>query len=82
MARLRYMVSDDSGTTSELIKVFRGRRVVASGWTDFGPSIEGEVYWVGWRVPRKMARKLKFCVVSHDESDNQSRRSCAPLTLR
>jgi len=68
--------------TSEFIQVLRGRKVLASGTTDFSPSEPGTVYWVTWRVPRKVNRHLKFCVRSMDESENTSPRSCARLTIK
>ena len=81
IARLRYTVYDDSGVSSDFIQVYRGRRLLAAGSTDFGPA-QGGVYFVRWRVPRKAKGGLKFCVRSSDESGNTSDRSCAPIKLR
>ena len=81
VARLRYRVYDDSGVSSDYVQVFRGRRLLASGTTDFGPA-QGGVYFVRWRVPRKAKSGLKFCVRSSDESGNTSERSCAPIKIK
>jgi hypothetical protein len=81
IARLRYTVYDNSGITREAVVVFRGRRAIAGGVTDFGPARRGRVYFVRYRVPRKSPRKLTFCVQSEDRAGNRSRVSCAPLLI-
>jgi hypothetical protein len=80
--RLRYRVSDSSGESRELIRVLRGRRVVAVLPTDFTASAPGVTYWVVWRAPRRASGLLRFCVVAWDRSANRSTPSCAPLRVR
>jgi hypothetical protein len=80
--RLRYRVSDSSGESRELVRVLRGRRVIAVLPTDFAASAPGITYWVVWRAPREVRGRLRFCVVGWDRSANRSSPSCAPLRIR
>jgi hypothetical protein len=82
-ARLRYRVSDDSGTSREQVSVRRGASVVATIWSRLGPAESARVYFVVWRIPKAFGRQsLSFCLRSYDEAGNRSNRSCAPLDVR
>ena len=39
------------------------------------------VYYLAWRVPRKAAARLKFCMLAEDRAHNQSKVTCAPLKI-
>ena len=81
-AKLRYEVIDDSAWTREHVTVYRGARRLATIRSRFGPAEPGMVYFVTWRVPRRLsAGALTFCVRSSDKSGKKSDRSCAPLRV-
>ncbi len=79
--RLRYQVSDDSGTTREEIKVYKGSTVTSSTKTSFGQSLPGHTYYIRWRAPASAVGSLRFCIRSFDRAGNVSPTSCAPLQL-
>jgi hypothetical protein len=81
MARLRYTVWDNRGVTRDTFVVFAGRRAVARGQTEWGPARRGAVYSVRWRVPRRVLKKVRFCVLSEDPSRNKSGVSCAKVVI-
>ncbi len=81
VAELQYSVWDDSGFTRERIQVFRGSRLLHVKSTSFAPSEPGVAYWAGWRVPRRLAGRVRFCVQAWDEAGNASPRDCARLRL-
>jgi hypothetical protein len=81
IARLRYTVWDNSGITRDTIVVFAGRRAIAAGQTGWGPARRGAVYSAAWRVPRRVLKKVRFCVLSEDQSGNESTVSCAKVVI-
>jgi hypothetical protein len=81
IARLRYSVWDNSGITRDTIVVFAGRRAIAGGETGWGPARRGVVYAATWRVPRRVLKNVKFCILSEDRSGNESNISCAKVVI-
>ena len=82
IARLHYFAADGRGETSDTIRVLRGNRQlrrIVTRLEDTNPFFR---YSVGWRVPKKVRGKLRFCVSSVDRAGNRSNVSCAPLTIR
>jgi Subtilase family len=80
-AKLRYRVSDDSGESRERVQVVKRRKVLADMTTSFGTA-DGGVYYVTWKVPKKVKGRMRFCVVSQDRSGNNSPTSCAKLKVK
>ena len=79
---LRYKVSDDSGRSSEIVRVYgQGTHPLATLASPMEAATAGTVDSVRWRVPRKHAAKYRFCVVATDPSLNVSKPSCAPIRV-
>jgi len=81
-ARLRFTSADGRGETAETIHVFKGKKVLKTikfGLADTNPFFG---YYVGWKVPKKVKGKLRFCVQSVDRAGNKSNTSCAALTIK
>lgn len=82
-ANLRYRIHDDSGVAKALATVRRGRVVVATMSTGFGPVASEGVYYSGWHVPAKAKKgTYSFCLTAVDRAGNKSARSCAPLAVK
>jgi hypothetical protein len=82
MARLMYFAADGRGETSDTIRILRGKRQLRRIVTPLEDTNPFFRYSVGWRVPRTMRGKLRFCVSSIDRAGNKSNVSCAQLTIR
>lgn len=83
-ARLRYRVSDDSGSARVSVTVYRGRRALARIRRSHASANRNVLfYYVSWRVPRRLAKRpLRFCVAATDSSGNKTaRQSCAVLRI-
>jgi hypothetical protein len=82
VARLRYTVFDNSGRTREVVRIYGRRgRVIGTKRRILAPTAKGRVYFVRWKVPRKVKGRLRFCVRAWDRAGNRSRLSCARLRL-
>jgi hypothetical protein len=80
-SRLRYTVSDDSGTTQQQTSVYLGRRRIAAFQGAYGPAT-GKPIAASWRVPRSLRPgRYTFCVRAKDLSGNLSAQSCASLRI-
>jgi len=75
--KLRFHVSDDSGTASVILTVFRGRKLVKQWGAE--DVLNGD-YRVTWKAPAK-AQLLDFCAVARDPFGNKSANACAPLKV-
>jgi hypothetical protein len=75
--RLRFTVSDNSGSVSVVSGLFRkGKRV-----RQWGPdALDNGPYFVRWTAPTK-AQRLSFCVLAQDAAGNQSEQSCAGIKV-
>jgi hypothetical protein len=84
VARLRFRVSDDSGSSRRIAHVFRGVRRLATVSSRLELEDSAALYYyLGWRVPRTLAPgALRFCVSASDEAGNVGRPSCASLRVR
>ena len=79
--RLRYSVSDDSAMTSEVIRIYRGRRLLRLIVTPFRAVYSNTHRTVFARAPERAGR-LRFCVRSRDRAGNEAGPSCARLVVR
>ena len=76
-ARLRFTMTDDSGSASVVATVFRGNKKLKLWGRD---ALENGPYYVKWRAPSK-AQQLSFCVQAKDAAGNQSKQSCAAVKV-
>jgi hypothetical protein len=81
LVRLRFQASDDSGTTSEEIKVYRGSTLKASMKTAFGTTLAGHTYYINWKAPGSAVGTHRFCVRAFDRAGNVSPAGCAALQM-
>ena len=78
VARLRYVVSDDSGRSREEVRVYGPKFALLAVIKDPLEGADGRADEVRWKVPRSAEpQRLRFCVVGIDAAGNQSRASCA-----
>ena len=78
--RLRYLVSDDKGQTTERITVYRRTRALKALTRPLRPTDSAVPYWVSWR-PAK-AGSYRFCVRATDAAKNRSPMVCAAIRVR
>jgi len=75
--KLRFDVSDDSGSASVVLGVFRGQKQLKH----WGPEdVDNGNYFVSWKAPAK-AQALDFCAVAEDASSNRSSTACARVKV-
>ena len=75
--KLRFDVSDDSGSSSVLLSVYRGRKQLRQ----WGPKdVENGNYYVSWKAPAK-AQRVDFCAAAQDVSGNKSGTVCARVKV-
>ena len=80
VARLRFLVSDNSGRSREEVRVYGAGLALLAVLSDPMERAHGRRDEVTWRVPKSLRpRLLRFCVVAVDPSGNQSKASCAAL---
>jgi hypothetical protein len=82
VARLRFRIYDDAGVASATLQIRKGKRLVATTKSGYGAVTPGIVYYLPWKVPKKVHGTLSFCVTARDKAGNTSRASCAPLRVR
>jgi hypothetical protein len=76
-AKLRFVLTDRSGQATVVASVFR-RKTRLKKW---GPeTLDSGSHFYRWRAPAKPQRLL-FCVRAKDAAGNQSKQSCASLTV-
>jgi len=80
VARLRFRVDDNADDVRIELKVFRGKRRLAT--LRGRAAADGRVESRTWRVPRRFAGKGRFCLAATDEAANRSAQSCAALRVR
>jgi hypothetical protein len=72
---------DNSGVARAAVVIFQGRRALDAGFSRWGRVRRGVVYYLAWPVPRKAPHRLRFCMLGEDRAHNQSKVTCAPLTI-
>ncbi len=82
IVRLRFRVADVSGKAKEHVSVARGAKTVFTARVPLGEAKSGQVYFVEWRPPRKLAVGLyTFCLDATNPSGVTSRSSCATIRV-
>jgi hypothetical protein len=79
---LAFDVSDNSGQSREVVKVYTGAKVTATLRSPLERVRGGTLDIVRWRVPKHAAKAYRFCVVATDPAGNSSRPSCATIRVR
>jgi hypothetical protein len=82
-ATLRYSVYDASGKSREIVRVYGPAYLLfATISTRFAKAKPKRTGSVTWKVPADLeTTKLQFCVLAQDPTGNQSKTSCARLTI-
>jgi hypothetical protein len=81
--QLRYRVSDDSGRSREVVRVYGRNYFLYANIVSPLERARGAVDSVSWTVPRILdENKLRFCVLARDRTGNASKASCAGLRVR
>jgi hypothetical protein len=81
-ATLRYWTLDGRARTREVVRVFRGRRLLRTIRTPLRDSNPFHLSQLSWRVPQQVRGKLRFSVRSTDEAGNRSAPVSAALVVR
>jgi hypothetical protein len=82
LVRMKYSTFDDSGRASTTIFVRSGAsKQLAVFRVPLRAVAANRVEWVSWRSPKLAPPRLRFCVEGGDAAGNQSRQSCAAITL-
>jgi hypothetical protein len=81
-ARLGYWVLDGRGRTRQIVRIFRGRRVLKTIWTPLADSNPFHVSQLEWQVPGNVRGRLRFSVRALDAAGNRSKLSWATLAVR
>lgn len=82
LAELGYLAMDGRGETADSFVVYKGKKVVKRINLPLADTSPFLPYVVGWKVPKKVKGKLRFCVTSQDRAGNKSNTSCASLTIK
>lgn len=81
-AELDYQVADGRGKTAEVIRIYRGARLVREFREPLERTNPFAWYSEVWHIHHKVrAGRLHFCVRATDAAGNQSQPSCAKLVL-
>ena len=81
-ARIGYWVLEGRGKTRQVIRVFRGHRVLTTLWTPLADANPFDVSETTWRVPANLRGSLRFSVRSIDAAGNKSALSWAQVLIR
>jgi hypothetical protein len=81
-AKLGYWVLDGRGKTRQVIRIFRGRRLLQTISTALADANPFGVSETTWPVPAGVRGSLRFSVRSIDAAGNKSKRSTATLLVR
>lgn len=82
LAELGYLAMDGRGETADSFVVYKGKKVVKRINLPLADTSPFLPYVVGWKVPKTVKGKLRFCVTSSDRAGNKSNTSCAALTIK
>jgi hypothetical protein len=80
-AKLQYWVLDGRGKTRQVIRIYRGPRVLKTIWTPLADANPFGTAETTWHVPSNVRGGLRYCVRSLDAAGNRSNRVCANLKI-
>ena len=80
-AKLEYWVLEGRGKTRQVIRIFRGRRLLKTIWTPLADANPFDVTDTMWQVPQNVHGRLRFSVRSVDAAGNRSSLSRATLAV-
>jgi hypothetical protein len=81
-AELAYWALDGRGRTRQVIRIFRGRRLLKTIWTPLADANPFHLSETTWHVPAHVHGTLRFSVRSIDAAGNKSTRASAALVVR
>jgi hypothetical protein len=81
-AALRYWALDGRGRTREVVRIFRGKRLLRTIWTPLRDTSPFRTSQLAWKVPQGVRGALRFSVGSLDAAGNKSNRDWATLRVR
>lgn len=81
-AKLGYWVLDGRGRTRQIIRIFRGNRLLKTIWTPLADANPFDVTDTTWHVPSRVHGRLRFTVRSIDAAGNKSGLGSASLVIR
>jgi hypothetical protein len=81
-AKLEYWVLEGRGKTRQVIRIFRGQRLLKTIWTPLADENPFGTAETTWRVPSKVHGALRYCIRSLDDAGNRSTLVCANLQVR
>lgn len=81
-AKLTYWVLDGRGRTRQVIRIFRGRRLLRRIWTPLADVNPFGLSETTWQVPANVRGSLRFSVRSIDAAGNKSKPVWASLVVR
>jgi hypothetical protein len=81
-AILRYWALEGRGRTREIVRIFRGERLLRTIWTPLRDANPFRLSQLEWQMPQNVRGKLRFSVRSLDAAGNKSNRAWASLVIR
>jgi hypothetical protein len=81
-AKLGYWVLEGRGRTRQVIRIYRGHRLLKTIWTPLADANPFATTATTWRVPRNVRGDLRFSVRSFDAAGNKSAVASAALVVR
>jgi len=81
-AKFEYWVLEGRGQTRQVIRIFRGQRLLKTIRTPLADASPFDTAATTWHVPPKLHGRLRFTVQSFDAAGNRSRSATASLTVR
>lgn len=81
-AKLDYWVLEGRGKARQVIRVFRGHRLLKTIWTPIADANPFGTAETTWHVPPKLRGRLRFTVRSFDAAGNRSTLASAALIVR
>jgi Sigma-70 region 2 len=81
-AKLEYWVLEGRGRTRQVIRIFRGHRLLKTIWTPLADANPFGTAETTWHVPPKLRGRLRFTVRSIDAAGNKSALGQAALVVR
>jgi hypothetical protein len=80
-AKLQYWVLEGRGKTRQVIRMYRGPRILKTIWTPLANVNPFALSDTTWKVRPKVRGGLRYCVRSFDAAGNRSDRVCAHLEV-